>query len=73
MSVPGWVFVAIPAGSLVVGVLALWRSGRRRVLDLRTGVRKDAAELRLSLELLSKAIPAAVHSRLCVSAATGSS
>ena len=61
----------IAIGSLLVSILALWRAGRVRVLDLRTDVRKDVVELRLALENLAATIPVAVQSRERVSAAAG--
>jgi molybdopterin converting factor small subunit len=61
----------ITIGGLLVSILALWRAGRLRVLDLRTTLRNDAAELRLALENLAATIPAAVQSRERLAAATG--
>lgn len=64
--------VWISGGSLLVSAFALWRSGRVRVLDLRTKIRKDAVELRVSLnDLLKAIIPLAVQSRTNVSSAAG--
>jgi hypothetical protein len=66
------VAVWISGGSLLLSAVALWRSGRVPVLDIRTSVRTDIAELRLRLDALSQTIPAAVQSRVRVAAATGS-
>jgi hypothetical protein len=63
----------ISGGSLLVSVLAWWRSGRVRVLDLRTSVRKDVAELRVTLDDLAQTIPVAIQSRANVSAPIGHS
>jgi hypothetical protein len=63
--------VWLAIGGLLVSPLALWRAGRVRVLDLRTTVHKDAAELRLALEDLAGTIPRAIQSREHVAAATG--
>ena len=74
MNVVSWTGIAtllISLGSLVVAAAGFWRSGRVRVLDLRTAVLKDAAELGIALEGLSKTVPAAVRSRTNLSAATG--
>jgi hypothetical protein len=65
------VAVLISGGSLLVSVLAWWRSGRARVLEIRTSVRKDVTELRLELDALSTQIAAALQSRERASAATG--
>jgi hypothetical protein len=61
----------IAIGSLLVSVVALWRAGRVRTLDLRINLRKDAVELRLALEKLTATIPAAIQSRSAIAAATG--
>jgi len=37
------------AGALVL-LVALWRAGRSRLLDLRTNLRKQTVELRLALD-----------------------
>lgn len=67
METSTWVSI----GGLIISIAAFWRSGRVRTLDLRLKTRKDAVELRLSLEDLVKAIPLAVRSRTNVSAAVG--
>jgi hypothetical protein len=71
MSIATWIPVSIAAGSLLVSIIALWRTGRVRVLDVRTRIRKDVAGLRVTLEVLSKTIPAAVRSRQAATAAMG--
>jgi type II secretory pathway component GspD/PulD (secretin) len=63
--------VWISGGSLLLSAAALWRSGRVRVLDIRTNVRTDIAELRLRLDALSQAIPAATQSRANAASAIG--
>jgi hypothetical protein len=55
----------------VLSIVALWRSGRVRVLDMRMSLRKELVELRHALDELKSHIPAAVESRLRVSAAAG--
>src|SRR5262245_26231991 len=54
----------------VLSIIAIWRTGRVRVLDLRTKLRKDAAELRVTLEGLAARIPVAVNSRANVTSVT---
>jgi hypothetical protein len=61
----------VSIGSLLVATAAFWRFGRVRTLDLRLKTRKDAVELRISLEKLVTSIPLAVQSRTHVSAAVG--
>lgn len=61
----------IALGSLVVAIAAWWRSGRAHALALRTGVFKDATDLRLALDDLSRKIPSGLQSRERVSAALG--
>jgi hypothetical protein len=65
------VAVLISGGSFLVSVLAWWRSGRVRILDIRTNVRRDVAELRLDLDALSTQITRGVQSRIAASAPTG--
>ena len=56
---------------MLVSVIALWRSGRVRVLDRRTELRRDLADLRPKIEALEQSIPHAVQSRLRVNSAIG--
>ena len=63
--------VWISGSSLLVSILALWRVGRGRALDLRTSALKDVAELRSTLGDLLEKIPPAVQSRRNVAAALG--
>ena len=65
------VSLGIAGGSLLVSVAALWRSGRVRVLDRRTEVRRDLADLRPRLDGLERSIPDAVQSRVRVNSAIG--
>lgn len=67
-TIPEWLSV----GSLVIAALAYRRAGRVRVLDRRTELLKDIADLRPRLECLERSIPDAVQSRLNASSATGS-
>lgn len=59
MGATGW----ISMGGLIVSMAAFWRSGSVRVVDLRTNVRKEIAELRVILDDLLKQIPHRVQSR----------
>lgn len=63
--------VWISGGSLLVSAAALWRSGRVRVLDLRTSIRRQVAELRLEFAIIPRTIDAAVVSRQSAHAAVG--
>jgi hypothetical protein len=67
----GDVAVWITGIGAAVSIAAFWRSGRVRVLDLRTELRKQAAELRLALKDLESTIPFAVESRERVTSVTG--
>ena len=58
-STPLW----ISAGSLIVSAIALWRSGRIRVLDMRTAIRRDIAELEAQLKPLRQKIYKATELR----------
>jgi hypothetical protein len=42
--------LAAAVGSLVLSLLALWRTARFKVLDLRTQLRRDVAELRVTMD-----------------------
>lgn len=66
-----FVSVWIAGGSLLVSAVALWRSGRVRVLDRRTELRTDIADLWPRLRELEATIPAAVKSRTNASSAIG--
>lgn len=44
--------LAISGASLLLSVLALWRSARFKVLDLRSQLRGDVAELRVTMDEL---------------------
>ena len=63
----------IALSSLAVAFLALWRSGRARVLDLRTSVLKDQAQARLEIDELTEKIRRCLKSREVVCAMTGQS
>jgi len=65
------VAVWLSGSSLLVSILALWRAGRGRALDLRTSALKDVAELRSTLGDLLEKIPTAVQSRRNASTALG--
>jgi hypothetical protein len=61
---PTWdVKTLISVGSLLMAAAAFWRTGRVRTVDLRTKVRKDVAELRITLDDLSSKIPYRIQSR----------
>ena len=49
MPVGEWA-LAVAGTSLLVSLLALWRTARFRVLDLRTQLRRDVAELRVTMD-----------------------
>jgi hypothetical protein len=66
-----WAAVWVSVASFAMAGLALWRSGRIRVLDRRTELVRDVADLRLRFEEIERAIPFAVESRERVSAAIG--
>ncbi len=55
-----------------MSIVAFWRGGRVRVLDRRTELLKDIADLRPRLESLERSISNAVQSRVNASAAIGS-
>ena len=57
--------------SIVLSIVALWRTGRIRVLDLRTKTRKDLAELRQTLDHLLQSLPIRIQSRERAMAAIG--
>ena len=42
--------LAAAGGSLLLSLLALWRTARFKVLDLRTQLRRDVAELRVTMD-----------------------
>jgi hypothetical protein len=42
--------LAAAGGSLVLSLLALWRTARFKVLDLRAQLRRDVAELRVTMD-----------------------
>ncbi|HEV2471190.1 MAG TPA: hypothetical protein VGS41_00890 [Chthonomonadales bacterium] len=63
--------MGIAAGSLLVSVVALWRSGRVRVLDRRTELRGDLADLRPRVDALERVISDAVQSRVRANSAVG--
>lgn len=42
--------MAAAGGSLLLSMLALWRTARFKVLDLRTQLRRDVAELRVTMD-----------------------
>jgi hypothetical protein len=44
-----WALV-VSGGSLLLSMLALWRSARFKALDLRTQLRRDVAELRVTMD-----------------------
>lgn len=49
MLVGEWALAAA-GGSLLLSLLALWRTARFKVLDLRTQLRRDVAELRVTMD-----------------------
>lgn len=61
----------ISGGSFGVSLIALWRSGRNRVLDLRTAVRKEVSALRVEIDAMPGRIAGAMQSRRAIGAATG--
>lgn len=63
--------VWISGGSLLISAIALWRSGRVRVLDRRTELRKDLADLWPRLGGLKAVIRAASTPRTHAMAAVG--
>jgi hypothetical protein len=54
-----------------VALVALWRTGRVRVLDLRLTVRKGIAEIGVDVDHLARRLEYAVQSRTGVASATG--
>jgi hypothetical protein len=45
-----WATLAAAGGSLLLSLLALWRTARFKVLDLRTQLRRDVAEVRVTMD-----------------------
>jgi hypothetical protein len=66
-----WVAAATAVLGGATGVIALWRSGRVRVLDRRTEFRREAAELRVELGDLLTEIEAGKASRRRIAAMNG--
>lgn len=42
--------LSVSGGSLLLSMLALWRTARFKMLDLRTQLRRDVAELRVTMD-----------------------
>jgi hypothetical protein len=69
MTMSDWIALS----SLGVAIAAFWRSGRARVLDLRTTVLRDSADTRLALDQLAEKIPRCLQSRQAVCSMGGQS